>query len=61
MQKRPFLSTLGMLLAIDIVLSFAFGFLPTGMTIARGAVDVLQFVAMAITMGYVLKTILEDF
>lgn len=60
-QKRSFLGNFVLLLSVVIVLSFAYGFLPTGMTAARGIIDVLQFIAMAVTMAYTLKMIVEDF
>lgn len=60
-KKQSFIGNFVLLMAVVIVLSFAYGFLPTGMTAARGIIDVLQFIAMAITMAYVLKTIIEDF
>lgn len=60
MQKQSFASTLVLLLTIDIVLSFAYGSLPSGLTSARGFIDLVQFVAMTITMAFVLRTIIED-
>ncbi len=60
-QKQSFASTLVLLLTIDIVLSFAYGTLPSGLTAARSFVDLVQFIAMTITMAFVLKTIIEDF
>ena len=61
LNKHSFINNFALQMTVVIVLSFAYGFLPTGMTLARSVVDVLQFIAMAITMAYVLKTIIEDF
>lgn len=60
-NKQSFISNFVVLMVIVIVLSFAYGFLPTGMTAARSIVDVVQFITMTVTMVYVLKTIVEDF
>jgi len=60
-NKQSFISNFVLLMAIVIVLTFAYGFLPTGMTAARSIVDVIQFIVIAMTMAYVLKTIIEDF
>jgi hypothetical protein len=48
-------------MSVVIVLSFAYGVLPIGMSAARSIIDVLLFIAMAVTMIYVLRTIIEDF
>ncbi|GEM_PF-2433808 len=60
-RTKSFISNFSLLMSVVIVLSFAYGFLPINMTVGRGIIDILQFVAMAATMAYVLKTILEDF
>lgn len=57
--RHKFIGDFSLLIAIVIVLSFAYAVLPTEMSAARGVIDFIQFVTMVITMGYVFKAIIK--
>ena len=47
------------LIALDVALSFAYGLIPVDMTLAREAIDVIQFITMAATMLVTIRAVIR--
>ena len=65
MKRRLFrlfgIRSVALLLAADVVLSFAYASLPTTSLAARSAISMVQLVTMGLTMGVAFKWLLKDF
>ncbi len=59
--QSEFVRQLSHLLLADIVLSFAYGFVPTSFSFIRSTIALIQLGFMAVTMFIAVRRVLQDY